>query len=654
MHRAERIALKKRGFRIMRKHYGLLMILAMIAIILGSEFSGGALFLHLTDSNLPLSKTAIEEQVGQVATSEDDWLLGSEHSYILKDPGIDVFRDIISGNVVDGVKLSEELQEKYANSGGGVLGHTEGVIASLVGTVTSGHLYIKVLQAIFTITDSPRASLIIFVILSVLVYSSFFAFIREPYTIMIRRMYLEARTYDKVPFYHVFHLKHSRRWVRASLGVIYADFLYALWFFTIAGAFIKRYSYYMVPYILAENPDIRPREAIALSRRMMDGHKMEMTFIGWLIIGFLTGGFLNAFFYTPYKLSVMSEYYVYVRAKAIEKGIQGAELLDDDYLVGHADPELLEHTYRDVEGEKAALDQYKTGLSGVKKFFAENMAIWTGTMPAKEEYQIIENRKFRLSDDLDAMNGLAYPDRLNPRLKEAPLIKRIHVDFLRCYTVWNLLLMFFMFAFIGWIWEVILFIIQTGELVNRGSLYGPWIPIYGAGGTMILVILCKLRTRPLIEFISIAVLSGIVEYTTSYLMELSTGMRWWDYSGYFLNIDGRVCAEGLFAFAALGSLVVYFLAPLIDTMLMRVNNGVIRVIVLCLSAGFIADVIYAHFHPHTGKGVTDMGMLPDKTVGLGGDSNSMIDDGSDGLTGGGPDGLISSETKDLHNMHNSV
>ena len=651
MHRAERIALKKRGFRIMRKHYGLLMILAMIAIILGSEFSGGALFLHLTDSNLPLSKTAIEEHVGEVATSEDDWLLGSEHSYILKDPGIDVFRDIISGNVVDGVKLSEELQEKYANSGGGVLGHTEGVIASLVGTVTSGHLYIKVLQAIFTITDSPRASLIIFVILSVLVYSSFFAFIREPYTIMIRRMYLEARTYDKVPFYHVFHLKHSRRWIRASMGVIYADFLYALWFFTIAGAFIKRYSYYMVPYILAENPDIRPREAIALSRRMMDGHKMEcfkleMTFIGWLIVGFLTGGFLNAFFYAPYKLSVMSEYYVEVRAKAIEKGIQGAELLDDDYLVGHADPELLEHTYRDVEGEKAALDQYKTGLTGVKKFFAENMAIWTGTMPAKEEYQIIENRKFRLSDDLDAMNGLAYPDRLNPRLKEAPLIKRIHVDFLRCYTAWNLLLMFFMFAFIGWIWEVILFIIQTGELVNRGSLYGPWIPIYGAGGTMILVILCKLRTRPLIEFISIAVLSGIVEYTTSYLMELSTGMRWWDYSGYFLNIDGRVCAEGLFAFAALGSLVVYFLAPLIDTMLMRVNNGVIRVIVLCLSAGFIADVVYAHFHPHTGKGVTDMGMLLDKTVGLGGDSNSLI--------GGDPDGLISAETKDLHNMHNSV
>ena len=609
----ERKQLKKRGAKTLKKHYGLLLILAIIAIILGSEFSGGALFMHLTDSHLPVAQSSAGDTQKHNEVSS---ILGGDRSFLMTDPGIDVFRDIVSGNVVDGIELSDELQEKYADSGSGAIGHTEGVIASLVGTVTSGHLYVKVLQAILTITDSPRASIIIFVIISVLLYSSFFVFIREPYTVIIRRMYLEARTYDKVPFHHLFHLKHTKSWARATLGVIYADFFYALWFFTIAGAFIKRYSYYMVPYILAENSDIKPRQALDLSIRMMDGHKMEcfkleLTFLGWLAIGFLSGGFLNAFFYAPYKLSVMSEYYVEIRRQAIEKGLDGIEALDDHYLVSHADSELLREVYGDVAGEMEALEKYRTELTGVRKFFAENMALWLGNMPAKEEYQEVENRKFRLSDDMDASKALSYPDRLDPRFREDPLYKRISIDFIRCYTVWNILLMFFMFAFIGWLWEVILFIIQTGEFVNRGSLYGPWIPIYGAGGTMILIILCKLRTRPLIEFLSIAVLSGIMEYATSYFMEMSTGMRWWDYSGYFLNLNGRICAEGLFAFAALGSLVVYFLAPLIDTMLMRVNNRLIEALVICLSVAFTADVIYAHFHPHTGKGITDMGLLED-------------------------------------------
>ena len=45
-------------------------------------------------------------------------------------------------------------------------------------------------------------------------------------------------------------------------------------------------QYYLVPYIVAENPDINPREAIQLSKMMMYGHKLEcfkleMSFFGW-------------------------------------------------------------------------------------------------------------------------------------------------------------------------------------------------------------------------------------------------------------------------------------------------------------------------------------------------------------------------------------
>ena len=599
MGRKERRAIKKSALKTMKRHYGLLILLALIAIMLGSEFSGGALFLHATHTELP----------GHAGQPE------SFDTARYSDPGSEVFRDIAMGNVIEGIELSDELQALYENSGGGALGHTEGFLASTIGTVTSGHLYVKVLQAIFTITRSPTLSVVLFVILAALLYSFVFVLVREPYTVIVRRMYQECRLYEKVPFHHIFHVKHARRWVRVSLTVIWADFLYALWFFTIAGAFIKRYSYYLVPYIAAENPDIDPREAVALSRRMMDGHKMEcfkleLTFLGWLALGFASFGVINIFFYAPYKLSAMAEYYARVRQQAIEAGIPGTEVLDDTYLFEKADPRLLRETYRDSAKEMEELDKYEIELTGVKRFFAENMALWMGTMEAKERYQEVENRKYRVQGDMEQAGGLAYPDRLNPRLREVPLVERIQTNFIRCYTLWNLGLMFFLFAMIGWLWEVILFIIQTGELVNRGSLHGPWIPIYGAGGALILIVLCRLRTKPLAEFFGIATLCGFVEYLTSYIMEATTGMRWWDYSNYFLNLDGRICAEGLFAFAVLGSALVYFLGPVLDTLLMRVNNKLVRVVTICLAAAFIGDVIYTHYHPHTGKGITDMGEAP--------------------------------------------
>ena len=63
------------------------------------------------------------------------------------------------------------------------------------------------------------------------------------------------------------------------------------------------------------------------------------------------------------------------------------------------------------------------------------------------------------------------------------------------------------------------------------------------------MLLNRLRKRPVLEFVGIVVLCGCVEYTTSVVLEiLHNGERWWDYSGYFLNLNGRICAEGLLVF----------------------------------------------------------------------------------------------------------
>ncbi len=94
------------------------------------------------------------------------------------------------------------------------------------------------------------------------------------------------------------------------------------------GIVVKHYSYYLVPYIVAENPDMTARQAITLSRRMMKGHKwecfvFELSFIGWEILGMLTMGIFNVFYTNPYKTASFTQYYAELRAEAKAKEYTG-------------------------------------------------------------------------------------------------------------------------------------------------------------------------------------------------------------------------------------------------------------------------------------------------------------------------------------------
>ncbi|MGN0467005.1 MAG: DUF975 family protein [Lachnospiraceae bacterium] len=81
---------------------------------------------------------------------------------------------------------------------------------------------------------------------------------------------------------------------------------------------IKSYQYKMIPYILAENPDIEWREAFALSKQMTDGHKMDLfildlSFLGWRFLSLITCGILSIFYVTPYYEQTMAEAYELLR-----------------------------------------------------------------------------------------------------------------------------------------------------------------------------------------------------------------------------------------------------------------------------------------------------------------------------------------------------
>lgn len=84
---------------------------------------------------------------------------------------------------------------------------------------------------------------------------------------------------------------------------------------------IKSYAYSMVPYILADNPNIGATRALELSTEMTAGHKFDMfvldlSFIGWYFLGTLALGF-GVLFVMPYENATNAELYLILRQEAI-------------------------------------------------------------------------------------------------------------------------------------------------------------------------------------------------------------------------------------------------------------------------------------------------------------------------------------------------
>ena len=98
------------------------------------------------------------------------------------------------------------------------------------------------------------------------------------------------------------------------------DLFVALWtlLFIIPGI-VKMYAYSLVPYILAENPEMSGTEAIKLSNEMMKGHKwkafvLDLSFLGWLLLSVLTLGLVGIFFANPYVYATDAELYKAIKA----------------------------------------------------------------------------------------------------------------------------------------------------------------------------------------------------------------------------------------------------------------------------------------------------------------------------------------------------
>ena len=604
---------KKIARKSLKKHYWVFIVVCLFAAIVGTSGTESLDFLTARKS-LEQINTVNSEDYNKKTTETTDNSLPSSLGDIFSET---ILHDIVSGNhkkAEEKVKKEEANEKKKNESLGGVvsLNHQKGILASVVNKFSSGAVIVTIYSAIRTILRDSDWAAFVFVLLSALFLIALWVFISNIYHVIMKRFFMEGSTYEKVSTNRFFFLIRLRRHFKVSLGALKWTVYESLWSLTIVGYFIKHYAYFMTPYILAENPGMTGSEAITLSRRMMNGHKMQcfllsLSFIFWNILSLLTFGLLSLFYVAPYKEATFAQYYKTIRKEAIDNKIEGYEALNDKYLFETPDYETVKEEYEDIRNIKSE-GTVLPKEHGVKGFFAK----WLGIIPSFNEYEHdyrrIQINNARIKNYKDILDGKSYPRRLFTLEEKEKKNRDESMLYTRRYSICSLILIFFVFCLIGWVWEVSLHFVEHGNFINRGVNYGPWLPIYGVGGVGTLILFTRIKKHPMITFFASIVFCGLIEYLAGIFLYARNGVRFWNYNGYFLNIDGYVCAEGLLVFGLGCMAIIYVVAPKLDNIFCRIPLKILIPICALLISVFLVDNIYSSKHPNV------QGMAPKSRV----------------------------------------
>ena len=513
---------KKLGRQILKNNLiTLIMVSVFITIIFGGSIgnrNGYSSFRNSLDQIQNFQKYRQTKDEGQIVREELDKILSQ----------------YLSGNMSGVIKQYNERENVYSGfifSAFNFISNSEAEIQNLVKAVSQDDSNITTAKAVLVIISGFALLIRILFI--------------NPIAVGEKRVFLESINYKKTKFSTIVYPFRRNRYKNVVEAMLTARIYQFLWNITVIGGFIKHYSYSMVQYIIAENPNILPKDAIKMSREMMNGNKwqaflMDLTFFGWEVLNLFTLG-LVGLYYSPYYMATFTNLYKTLRENYINEKLYKYELLNDENLFNNP-------------------------------------------------------------------NSLAqYPNKYR---------KRRERSLLRVYDFVDIVLMFFVFSIAGWLMEMNLFYFLDGTIVNRGALYGPWLPIYGFGCASIILILNvvnkyrrfrflkKMELNPFLVFISVMVFCTILEFATSYVIEKTTGLKYWDYSGHFLNIQGRVCLENSLFFGAGGCLCIYIIAPFLQNAFSKIPLKTKLAFTSALVSIMLMDATYSHFVPHTGENIT--------------------------------------------------
>lgn len=157
------------------------------------------------------------------------------------------------------------------------------------------------------------------------------------------------------------------------------------------------------------------------------------------------------------------------------------------------------------------------------------------------------------------------------------------------YSLTQWLLFFFIYCFLGWIWESCYVSIKKHKWINRGFLRGPMLPIYGSGAIIVLLATLPVRDNLFLTFILGMIAATILEYFTGEAMEALFHVRYWDYSHQPFNLNGHICLTSSIAWGFFSILMVRVLHLPIDRFVTAIPEQLAQILAYILTAGIAID-----------------------------------------------------------------
>ena len=180
-------------------------------------------------------------------------------------------------------------------------------------------------------------------------------------------------------------------------------------------------------------------------------------------------------------------------------------------------------------------------------------------------------------------------------------------------TVQKLFLCFWMYALLGWIYEVFLeVVVYRWGFHNRGELFGPYLPIYGVGAMLFLLCFSRLMkkkdvkwlniVKPILIFLGCMAVATAVELAASYILEYTSGSwPWQTYARYKYNFQARIALSTSIRFGLGGLLFMYIVQPFYDWLLSKPKKKTINIISIIVLVIVVTDFILTNALGYTPK-----------------------------------------------------
>ncbi len=157
------------------------------------------------------------------------------------------------------------------------------------------------------------------------------------------------------------------------------------------------------------------------------------------------------------------------------------------------------------------------------------------------------------------------------------------------YTVTQWLFFFYFYCFVGWCFESSYVSAKKRRWTNRGFMRGPFLPLYGSGAIMMLVVSMPFQDNLLLVYIAGCVGATALEYVTGVVMEKLFQVRYWDYSHVKFNFQGHICLGSSLAWGVLTILMTEFVHRPVEELVLSIPGAVLTLSTWILTAGIAAD-----------------------------------------------------------------